>query len=178
MGFANEYLAVVLKQFREIKQTGERAMAQCSFSELQRKIGKESNSIAVIVKHLHGNMLSRWTDFLTTDGEKTWRNRDDEFRDGYKNLEALMADWEKGWEAVFAALSSLTEEDLSKTMTIRGEKHSVIQAIERQIYHYSYHIGQIVFIAKSLKDDGWASLTIPKGKSEEFNRQMQKEERD
>jgi uncharacterized damage-inducible protein DinB len=178
MGLATEYLAVVIKQFRIMKQTGESAMAQCSFADLQKKIGLESNSIAVIVKHLHGNMLSRWTDFLRTDGEKPWRNRDEEFTDGYQSLEAMMADWDKGWETVFDALTSLTEEDLAKTVTIRGEKHSVIQAIERQMYHYSYHIGQIVFIAKALKDRDRASLTIPKGKSEEFNRQKQKEARD
>lgn len=162
--------------FRDYKKLADRAIAQVSDAELFIEPAKDANSIAIVMKHLYGNMMSRWTDFLTTDGEKEWRNRDSEFElSDADSKEALMALWEKGWTCLFDTLASLDEHDLSKTITIRTEPHSVLEAINRQIAHYSYHVGQIVFIAKIFRSDNWQSLTIPKGKSNEFNAQMKKQ---
>jgi len=155
--------------FRYYKKLGERAMAQCPDEGLFTTLDAESNSIAIIVKHLAGNMRSRWTDFLTTDGEKPDRNRDTEFEDAPKTRAALMEMWERGWKYVFDALAPLSDEDLIREITIRTEPHSVMQAINRQIAHYSYHVGQIVYLAKHFAGSKWQSLTIPKKKSAEFN---------
>ena len=155
--------------FRYYKKLGERAMAQCPDEGLFTTLDPESNSIAIIVKHLAGNMRSRWTHFLTTDGEKPDRNRDTEFEDAPKTRAALMELWERGWKYVFDALAPLSDEDLSRKITIRTEPHSVMQAINRQIAHYSYHVGQIVCLAKHFAGSKWQSLTIPKKKSAEFN---------
>ncbi|WP_088067656.1 DUF1572 family protein [Gottfriedia luciferensis] len=168
MSIAKHFLSNSLKEFHGIKRLGDRAMAQLNNEELHWQPSTESNSIAIIVKHLSGNMLSRWTDFLTTDGEKPWRNRDVEFEGDYQSKDDLLADWNKGWNVVFSTLEGLTEKDVLKTITIRGEDHSVIEAIHRQISHYGYHIGQIVFIAKQVKNTEFESLSIPKGKSQQF----------
>ena len=146
-------------------------MAQCSDESLFSVIDAESNSIAIIVKHMAGNMRSRWMDFLTTDGEKPDRNRDTEFEDAPKTRAALMELWERGWKYVFDALEPLTEADIGRTVTIRTEPHSVMQAINRQVAHYAHHIGQIVFLAKHLtaKATGkWDSLSVPRGQSKQF----------
>ncbi|HLN64187.1 MAG TPA: DinB family protein [Symbiobacteriaceae bacterium] len=159
---AAEYLKTVKARFAEAKKTADRAMAQMTDEQLFWAPGAESNSIAVIVKHMAGNMLSRWTDFFTTDGEKADRNRDGEFEADAATREALLARWEQGWQVFFGALESIGEEDLLRTITIRQEPHSVIQAIERQMYHYSYHVGQIVYLAKQMVDADWQTLTIPR----------------
>jgi len=165
------YLKDSLDVFRYYKKLGERAMAQCPDDALFASLDTESNSIAIIVKHMAGNMRSRWTDFLTTDGEKPDRNRDTEFETPPKTRAELKELWERGWKYVFDALEPLGDEDLVRTITIRTEPHSVMQAINRQIAHYSYHVGQIVYVAKHLAGNKWQTLTVPKKKSAEFNRQ-------
>jgi uncharacterized damage-inducible protein DinB len=157
--------------FRYYKTLAERAMAQCPDEDLFAAVDGESNSIAIIAKHMAGNMRSRWRDFLTTDGEKPDRNRDTEFEDAPKTRKELMEMWERGWKYVFDAMGSLSDADLTKTVTIRMEPHSVMQAINRQVAHYSHHAGQIVFLAKhfAVKTTGkWESLSVPRGKSKEF----------
>jgi uncharacterized damage-inducible protein DinB len=168
----NSYLADSLAVFYYYKKLAERAMAQLTDEQLVAVLDEESNSVAIIVKHMAGNMRSRWTDFLTSDGEKPDRRRDDEFMDPPESREALLAMWEEGWRSVFAALEPLGDSDLARTVTIRGETHSVMQAINRQVAHYSYHCGQIVLLAKHLNHSEWKPLTVPRGKSEEFNRRM------
>ena len=153
--------------FRQYKQQAERAMAQVSDGQLFAVLDGEANSIALIVKHMAGNMRSRWTDFLTTDGEKPDRNRDSEFEEPPATREEMMRLWEDGWRRVFAAIEPLTEADLTRTVTIRGEPHSVMQAIQRQIAHYAMHIGQIVLLAKHFAGTEWKTLTIPKRKRSE-----------
>jgi len=150
----------------------ERAMEQVSDEQLFAAIDKEANSIAVIVKHMAGNMLSRWIDFLTSDGEKPDRCRDTEFEDPPATREAVLAMWEGGWCCLFSALEPLTDADLARTVTIRGEEHSVMQAINRQLAHYPYHCGQIVLLAKHFNHDAWQSLSVPRKKSAEFNRKV------
>jgi len=165
------YLKDSIDLFRFYKKGAERAMAQCSDETLFTTIDSESNSIAIIVKHMAGNMRSRWMDFMTTDGEKADRNRDTEFEDPPKTRTELMELWERGWKYVFDALEPLTDADLTRTVTIRTEPHSVMQAINRQMAHYANHIGQIVFLAKHLtaKATGkWDSLSVPRGKSKQF----------
>lgn len=165
----NNFLASSLKQFREFKSLGDKTFDQLSDEKLFWQFNSSSNSIAHIVKHLHGNMLSRWTDFLTTDGEKEGRNRDMEFENTALNRQELIAMWNAGWDCLFQALESLNEEDLTKTIFIRGEGHTVLGAIHRQLAHYPYHVGQIVYIGKMCMDEQWSSLSIPKGKSAAFN---------
>ena len=169
--FTTSYVKDSIDLFRYYKKLGERAMAQCSDGDLFAVIDAESNSIAIIVKHMAGNMRSRWMDFLTTDGEKPDRNRDTEFEDAPKTREALMELWERGWKYLFDALEPLTDDDLTRTVTIRTEPHSVMQAINRQVAHYAHHVGQIVFLAKHLtvKTTGkWESLSVPRGQSKQF----------
>ena len=170
--FTTSYLTDSLGVFRYYKGLAERAMTQLADEQLVAVLDAESNSIAVIVKHMTGNMRSRFTDFLTSDGEKPDRRRDLEFTDPLETREALTASWEAGWACVFGALELLGEADLAKTVTIRGEAHSVMQAINRQVAHYSYHCGQIVFLAKHLNAAGWKPLTVGRGQSEEFNRRV------
>jgi len=170
--FTTSYSKDSIDIFRYYKKLGERAMAQCPDEGLFTTLDPESNSIAIIVKHLAGNMRSRWTDFLTTDGEKPDRNRDTEFEDAPKTRAALMELWGRGWKYVFDALAPLSDEDLSRKITIRTEPHSVMQAINRQVAHYSYHVGQIVYLARHFAGAKWQTLTIPKKKSAEFNRQV------
>jgi hypothetical protein len=167
--FLTSYLEDSLAVFRVYKSLGERAMAQVSDAHLQTAIDPESNSIALIVKHLAGNMRSRWTDFLSTDGEKPGRNRDTEFENPPATRAAMMELWESGWRCVFSALEPLQESDLGRTVYIRNEPHSVMQAINRQVAHYALHIGQIIFLAKHLQSSRWVSLSIPRGKSGDFN---------
>src|SRR5215467_10311409 len=169
--FSTSYVKDSISLFQYYKKLGERAMAQCSDENLFAVIDAESNSIAIIVKHMAGNTRSRWTDFLTSDGEKPDRNRDTEFEDAPNTRAALMELWELGWKYVFDALEPLTDADLGRTVTIRTEPHSVMQAINRQMGHYAYHIGQIVFLAKHLtaKATGkWDSLSVPRGQSKQF----------
>lgn len=160
----NVYLSTVIQRFHEMKKLAERALTPLNQSELNWIPHQESNSIATIVKHLHGNMLSRWTDFLTTDGEKPSRERDAEFNHEILDQQTLLQLWDSGWSAVFLALEQLQPSDLLKTITIRNEPHFVIEAIERQMYHYSYHVGQIVYISKLLQEDRWQALTLPRKK--------------
>jgi hypothetical protein len=164
----NSYLEDSLEVFRKYKQLADKAMAQVTDEQLGIVLDSGMNSIAVIVKHMAGNMKSRWTDFLNSDGEKPDRDRDSEFVDAPPTRDAVVATWEKGWQILFEALEPLREEDLTRTITIRGEAHSVMQAINRQIAHYAYHCGQIVLLAKHFKSDEWESLSIAKGRSREF----------
>jgi Protein of unknown function (DUF1572) len=166
------YLEDSIGVFRYYKRLAEGAMQQVSDDQLYLSLDPEMNSIAVTVKHMVGNMCSRWSDFLTSDGEKPWRNRDCEFELPPQGREALMELWETGWRMLFGALEPLGESDLSRTITIRGEAHSVMQAINRQLAHYPYHCGQIVFLAKHLKHENWRSLSVPRGNSQEFNRKV------
>ena len=170
--FTTSYLEDSIGVFRHYKRLAEGAIAQVSDEELYVALDPEMNSIAVIVKHMAGNMCSRWTDFLTTDGEKPWRDRDCEFELPPEGREQLLELWERGWASLFGALEPLTEADLGRTITIRGEAHSVMQAINRQLAHYPYHCGQIVFLAKHLKGEHWRSLSVPRKQSQEFNRRV------
>ena len=170
--FTTSYLEDSLSLFRMYKRLGEGAMAQVSDADLFVELDREANSIAVVVKHMAGNMRSRWTDFLTTDGEKPDRNRDSEFVDPPRTRQALAEMWEEGWACLFGALEPLTDADLARTITIRGEAHSVMQAINRQLAHYSYHVGQIVLLAKHFASDHWQSLSVPRSHSAEFNRRV------
>ena len=170
--FTTSYIEDALAVFRHYKRLAERAMEQLTDEQFFAAIDKEANSIAVIVKHMAGNMRSRWTDFLTTDGEKPNRDRDSEFVEPPATREGLMAMWGDGWNRVFAAIEPLTDADLGRTVTIRGEAHSVVQAINRQLAHYPHHVGQIVLLAKHFACDHWHSLSVPRNKSAEFNRKV------
>jgi len=168
--FIENYKADALASFRNYKKMAERAIQQVSDDEFFRTIDAEANSIAVIVKHVAGNLHSRWTDFLTTDGEKPTRNRDTEFEMIADTRESLEKFWEAGWQELFDNIEPLTADDFAKTITIRGEPHSVVEAINRQLTHYSYHIGQIVLLAKHFKSAEWKTLSVPRIKSAEFNK--------
>jgi hypothetical protein len=169
------YLQEAVKEFRKMKVLAERALAQVSEAQLFREIDAESNSLAVIMKHMAGNMRSRWTVFLSSDGEKPDRQRDTEFElETTDTKAALVERWEDGWRRVFAAVEPLDGDDLLKTVLIRGEPHTVLQAIDRQLTHYAQHVGQILFLAKHLAGEKWQTLSVPRGKSEEFNEKMRK----
>ena len=170
--FTTSYIEDSLSLFRYYKKLGEGAMAQVTDEQLLAALDPEMNSIAQIVKHMAGNMRSRWSDFLTSDGEKPDRHRDSEFEQPPATRQALMEMWEAGWKCVFTALEPLSDSDLGRTVLIRGEAHSVMQAINRQLAHYAYHAGQIVFLAKHLHHDGWKSLSVPRGQSGKFNRRV------
>jgi hypothetical protein len=170
--FSTSYLEDSLSLFHSCKRLGEGAIEQVSDEQLFATLDQEMNSIAIIVKHLAGNMRSRWTEFLTSDGEKPDRNRDGEFEQPPATRAELMRVWNEGWQAVFEALQPLAEADLERTVSIRGEPHSVMQAVNRQLAHYSYHVGQIVFLAKHLHAGGWKSLSVPRNQSAEFNRRV------
>jgi hypothetical protein len=157
--------------FEYYKSLGEKALAQVHDEALWWAPDEKSNSISVIVKHLHGNMLSRWTDFLTTDGEKSWRNRDGEFEETKSTRQELMEDWEEGWACMFNALKTLTLEDMEKTIYIRNMGQTVEDAIVRQLAHYAYHVGQIVYLARLANTGDWESLTIPRGDSKTYNKE-------
>jgi hypothetical protein len=170
--FTTSYIEDSLAVFRQYKQLGDKAIAQVTDEQLFASLDEESNSIAIIVKHLTGNMRSRWTDFLTSDGEKPTRNRDSEFVDPPKTREALVQGWEQGWVCVFSAIEPLTDADLSRTITIRGEEHSVMQAINRQVAHYAMHLGQIILLAKHYAGAQWQTLSVARNRSSEFNRKV------
>ena len=170
--FTTSYLEDSLSLFRQYKKLGEGAIGQVSDEQLVTVLDEEMNSIAIVVKHMAGNMRSRWTDFLTSDGEKQDRDRDSEFVDPPPTRETLMKVWAEGWDCVFAALTPLSDADLARTITIRGEAHSVMQAINRQIAHYAYHCGQIVLLAKHFQHDRWRSLSVPRAKSADFNKRV------
>jgi hypothetical protein len=170
--FTTSYLEDSLTLFRYYKMLAERAMEQVTDAQLFTVLDGEANSIAIIVKHMAGNMRSRWMDFLTSDGEKPDRNRDSEFENPPATREALLKLWDQGWFYLFTALGPLSDPDMDRTIAIRGEPHSVMQAINRQIGHYSYHCGQIVFLAKHLQHEHWKALTIPRGKSTDFNKRV------
>ena len=169
--FFETYHSDALSSFRNAKKLAERAIEQVSDEEFFATIDEEANSIALIVKHVAGNLRSRWTDFLTTDGEKPDRDRDTEFEVIADTRESLMQFWEDGWQILFDSLEPLTEEDFSKTVTIRSEPHSIVEAINRQLTHYSYHVGQIVLLAKHFRSNEWKTLSIAKNRSADFNRE-------
>lgn len=164
-----DYLTSIRKQFEYYKLLGEKTFAQVPDEALFWQYNPESNSIAIIVKHLWGNMLSRWTDFLTTDGEKEWRQRDAEFDNDIQTRDELLAKWEQGWSCLFAALDALTPGNWDTTVYIRNQGHSIMEAINRQLAHYPYHVGQIVFIGKMVCNEEWQSLSIPRGNSQAYN---------
>jgi len=167
---ARHYLDEALRQFRGQKCFGEGALAQLQDEEFFCTLDAESNSIAILVKHLAGNMRSRFTDFLTSDGEKPDRHRDQEFEISQTTTrDEVMRWWEEGWKVVLGAIGSLQPDDVMRTVTVRGEPHTVLQAINRQIAHYALHIGQMIFLAKHLRSSSWKTLTIPRGKSADFN---------
>jgi hypothetical protein len=170
--FTTSYIEDALAIFRQYKQLGEKAIAQVADEQLFATLDEESNSIAIIVKHITGNMRSRWANFLTSDGEKPTRNRDSEFVDPPDTREALLREWEQGWSCVFSALEPLTDADLPRTVTIRGEAHSVMQAINRQLAHYPMHIGQIILLAKHYAGPHWQTLSVARNRSAEFNRKV------
>ncbi len=164
-----DYLETVKKQFEYYKMLGDKTLLQVPDDKLFWRFNENSNSIAIIVNHLCGNMLSRWTDFLSSDGEKEWRVRDLEFENQLSSRADLIERWDKGWECLFSALNSLAETDLQKMIYIRNQGHTVVEAINRQLAHYPYHVGQMVFIGKMICDQEWITLSIPKGNSEQYN---------
>lgn len=169
MDVPSEFLSAILNAFEANKRLADRAIEQVPDEKLHVALDVNTNSIAVIMKHVAGNLTSRWTDFLTTDGEKPGRNRDDEFVDTMKSRAEMLDCWERGWACLFAAIRSLKPEDLAKTVLIRGESHTVPLALSRSLGHTCYHIGQIVQVARVLAGDAWKTLTIPRGGSEQFN---------
>lgn len=164
-----EYLPTTRQQFKQYKVMGDKTFEQLEDSDLFWQYNDDSNSIAIIANHLSGNMISRWTDFLTTDGEKEWRKRDQEFEPVIKSREEMMDIWEKGWSCLFDGFDTIDESNFDTTIYIRNEEHSIIKALNRQLAHCAYHVGQIVYIGKMITSDDWKSLTIPKGKTAEFN---------
>ncbi len=173
----SSYLPSSIKQFEYYKSLGDKTISQLSIEELKKEHTQDSNSIAIIVKHMVGNMLSRWTNFLIEDGEKTWRNRDEEFIDTYKTKEDLLNSWHKGWDALFEAIRPLSETDLECIIYIRNQGHTVTEAINRQMMHYAYHVGQVVFLGKLIKGNEWQSLSIPKGQSKTYNKDKFKKDK-
>jgi hypothetical protein len=167
-----EYLTDARSSFRAYKKLADKAIVQTADDELFVKLDEEGNSIAIVMKHMAGNMISRWTDFLNSDGEKPDRNRDMEFVIENSNRDDVIAYWERGWKCVFDAIEPLTSADFSRTVTIRGQEHTIVQAINRQLMHYAYHIGQIVFLAKHFRSTEWQSLSIPRNRSSEFNKYL------
>ena len=165
----DNYLKSITAEFKYYKQMGDKTLAVLSEEELFWQYNAESNSIAVIVRHLWGNMRSRWTDFLTTDGEKEWRNREDEFEWASASKEAVLEKWEAGWACLFAALDTINSENFDTIVFIRNMGHTVIEAVNRQLAHYSYHVGQIVFVGRMIRGADWQSLSIPKGNSQAYN---------
>ncbi len=172
MSLASHFLESAIKRLSYYKQLGDKAFEQLSEQDFHYQPNNESNSIATIIQHVAGNMFSRWTDFLTTDGEKPWRNRDLEFDKKPLNYQQLLDIWQKAWDCCIGTLETLSEEDLLKTIYIRGEGLLVVDAVNRQLAHYPYHVGQIIYLAKILKNESWQNLSIPKGKSNNYNTQM------
>jgi hypothetical protein len=172
MNLPAEFMAAIINAFEANKRLADRAVEQIPDDKLHAALDANTNSIAVIMKHVAGNLISRWTDFLTTDGEKPWRNRDNEFVDSFGSRAELLKFWEKGWTCLLESLKGLKPEDLQKSVVIRGESHSVPLALERSLGHTCYHIGQIVQVARIHAGDKWNTLTIPRGGSEQFNTAM------
>ncbi len=173
MNLGTEFLNSAIKRLGYYKELGDKTFAKLKEEDFHFKPNAESNSIALIIQHTAGNMLSRWTDFLTTDGEKDWRNRDSEFEEQNLTKQQLISFWQKGWDCLLNTLHALTEEDLLKTIYIRTEGLLVMDAINRQLAHYPYHVGQIIYLAKVIKNEEWQNLSIAKGYSDNFNQQMQ-----
>ncbi|NRB60505.1 MAG: DUF1572 family protein [Winogradskyella sp.] len=165
----NSYLDSVIKQFEYYKSLGDKTIHLLNIDELKKEFSNDSNSISIIVKHMAGNMLSRWTNFLTEDGEKEWRHRDEEFIESFETKEELLEYWQKGWDCLFNALQPLHSNQLEDIIYIRNQGHTITEGINRQMMHYAYHVGQITFIGKLIKGERWQSLSIPKGKSSEYN---------
>ena len=161
-----------IKRFLYYKEIGDKTLVQLSEEEIFWQYNEESNSIAIIIKHIAGNMLSRWTNFLSEDGEKDWRDRDLEFENSFKSKSEVLEYWEKGWECLFSALSQIKDENINSTIYIRGEAHSVLDAVLRQLAHYPYHVGQIIYVGKMMKNNDWQTLSIARNKSADFNQQM------
>jgi uncharacterized damage-inducible protein DinB len=171
---ADLFLQSALKRFREYKTLGEKTFAQLEENDMLFTPNESSNSIAVIIQHMHGNMLSRWTNFLTEDGEKEWRRRDEEFESRQGTKKELIQLWDEGWAALFSALENLEATDLTRTITIRSQPLTVVDAINRQFAHYSYHVGQIVYLGRWIRNNEWTSLSIPKGGSDAYNEKLTK----
>jgi uncharacterized damage-inducible protein DinB len=167
-----QFIESIAKNFRSQKRLADKAIPQLSDDQLRRPLDENTNSVAIIMKHVGGNLRSRFTDFLTSDGEKPDRDRDGEFVDDFASRDAILQHWEHGWQVLFDALASLTPQDLAKTITIRGEPHTVIDALHRSLAHAGYHVGQIVQLARYLAKDHWETITIPRGGSRQFNQQM------
>jgi hypothetical protein len=172
MSTESPILAVVVEEFQKTKKLADKAIAQLSDGQLHETIDPDANSVAVLMRHMAGNMRSRWVNFLTSDGEKPDRMRDREFEDPGQTREELMAEWDHGWQCLFDAITPLTDADLQRTVVIRGEPHTVYKAISRQVSHYAGHAYQILLLAKHLCGENWKTLSIPRGQSEEFNRRM------
>ena len=166
----DSYLPSIIKQFEYYQSLGDKTFSQVDDESLFWQPNTESNSIAMVVRHMHGNMLSRWTEFLTSDGEKEWRKRDEEFDNDLSNREDMLAKWQEGWECLYSAIRPLKTDDLEKIVYIRNMGHTVLEAINRQLAHYAYHVGQIIFLGKLIQDNQWQSLSIPKGQSKTYNR--------
>jgi hypothetical protein len=172
MSLRNLFIESAVKRMKYYKELGDKTFAQLTDADFHYRPNDASNSIAIIIQHMAGNMLSRWTDFLSSDGEKEWRNRDNEFEEQQLTRQQLTAYWERGWNCCLGAIASLTEDDLSKTIYIRSEGLTAVDAINRQLAHYPYHVGQIIYIARMIKNESWQNLSIPKGASGQFNQQM------
>lgn len=170
MNYEENYITSALFEFQRYKTLGDKSFEQLAEQDLFWTHNSSSNSIALIVKHMSGNMLSRWTNFLNEDGEKEWRNRETEFNNSFSTKQEVIQAWEKGWACLFDSLNTLQLDDFKKIIKIRNEDHTIFEAVNRQLAHYANHVGQIVFIAKMIKAEKWISLSIPKGKSEDFNR--------
>jgi hypothetical protein len=176
MSFEEGFLKDAIKRFKYYKELGDKTFEQVTEEDIFFQPSTESNSIAVIVQHIHGNMLSRWTNFLTEDGEKEWRKRDAEFETVRSSKQDIISSWNEGWACLLNTLESLTPEDLNKTVTIRTEPLKVYDAILRQLAHYPYHVGQIVYLGRLRKNEGWASLSIPKGSSAQYLETVKQEQ--
>ncbi len=172
MSLAYAFLQSTIKRLSYYKELGDKTFAQLTDADFHYQPNEASNSIAIIIQHTAGNMLSRWTDFLTSDGEKEWRNRDTEFEEQHLSKQQLIEFWEKGWQCLLDALNALTEDDLLKTIYIRSEGLLVVDAVNRQLAHYPYHVGQIIYVAKIITSNNWQNLSIAKGNSSQFNNQM------
>lgn len=172
MTIEKSFLQSAIKRLSYYKELGDKTFAQLTDADFHYQPNEDSNSIAIIIQHTAGNMLSRWTDFLTSDGEKEWRNRDTEFEEQHLSKQQLIEVWEKGWQCLLDALNALTEDDLLKTIYIRSEGLLVVDAVNRQLAHYPYHVGQIIYVAKIITSNNWQNLSIAKGNSSQFNNQM------
>ncbi|MBG47267.1 MAG: hypothetical protein CML05_03140 [Pseudozobellia sp.] len=172
MEFSNHFLESVKFEFNRYKVLGDACLKQLSYHEMNWKASESDNSVPIIVKHMNGNMLSRWTNFLIEDGEKNWRQREQEFENSYQSKGEIITAWEEGWECLFDALDTIHSNNFGTQVKIRNENHSITEAVHRQLAHYASHVGQIVLLAKMIKGPQWKSLSIPKGKSEAFNRKM------